>query len=66
MHSGERRLWLSVLLEGLRSSAAGEDPFWPWSKDFAEICNLADLDSDHVLLTYEISKANGWRFRVGG
>lgn len=66
MHGGERRLWLSVLLEGLRASAEGADPFWPWSQDFAEVCDLADLDPRLVRLTYEISKAKGWRFKVKG
>ncbi|MDB5659223.1 MAG: hypothetical protein JWS10_1838 [Cypionkella sp.] len=66
MHGGERRLWLSVLLGGLRDAAEGKDPFWPWSSNFAEVCDLADLHPGRVLLTYEISKAKGWHFKVKG
>ncbi len=60
------RTRLSVLLGGLRDAAEGKDPFWPWSRDFAEVCDLADLDAGRVLLTYEISKAKGWLFKVKG
>ena len=62
MHPGERRLWLSVLLEGLREAAEGEDAFWPWSRDFRQVCDLADLDPVAVRTALEIAKGTGRTF----
>ena len=55
-HPGERRLWLSVLLEGLREAAEGKDAFWPWTKDFQKVCDLADLDPMVVQTVFQIAK----------
>jgi hypothetical protein len=63
MHAGERRLWLTVLLEGLREAVDGTDPYWPWSRDFRKVCDLADLDSMAMLTVYEIAKGTGRTFR---
>lgn len=63
MHTGERRLWLSVLLEGMRDAVDGKDPFWPWSRDFRKVCDLADLDAAAMLTLFEVAKGTGRNFR---
>jgi hypothetical protein len=64
MHAGERRLWLSVLLEGLRDAADGKDAYWPWSNDFRRVCDMADLDPMAMLTLFEIAKGTGRTFRT--
>lgn len=59
MSSGERLLWLSVLVTGLRDAASGADPYWPWSHDFAEVCDLAEVNASRVRTAFEINKAIG-------
>ena len=63
MHTGERRLWLSVLLEGMRDAVEGKDPHWPWSHDFRKVCDLADLDPMAMLTLFELAKGTGRSFR---
>jgi len=49
-------LWRSVLVAGLSDAAKGRDPddmTWLGSDDFALVCNLAGLDPDGVLRSFD-------------
>jgi hypothetical protein len=42
-------LWRAVLVLGLHDAATGGDPAWIGSRDFVQVCYLAQVDPDAVL-----------------
>jgi len=59
MQNPDLALWRSVLVAGLSDAAKGRDPkdvAWLRSDDFRLVCNLAGLDPDGVLRSYDAER----------
>ena len=59
MQNPELALWRAVLVAGLHDAARGKDPAWLGSDDFAQVCDLAQLDPEAVLRCYSSARLNG-------
>ena len=45
-------LWRAVLVAGLHDAAKGDDPGWIGSRDFVQVCHLAQVEPQAVLRAY--------------
>ena len=45
-------LWRAVLVAGLHDAAKGIDAAWLRSRDFVQVCHLAQVDPEAVLRAY--------------
>lgn len=52
MQNPDLALWRTVLVAGVKDAARGVDLDWLASDDFAEVCNLAQVEPDAVLMAF--------------